>query len=90
MNKQKGRVASAASKENLMHPSYTRSASGAQDRAAVDTTAIIQRIADALRRWLRGDPVDFAEVRAAIEGVLRDEFADTQRTTRDEIRLNDE
>lgn len=56
------------------------------DRANVTATAIILIFATAFRRWFAGEPVCLAEARAEIETVLRDEFVDIARMTRDEIR----
>jgi hypothetical protein len=61
----------------------------ARDRAAVTATAILQIIRRALVAWLDRDHADFAAVRAEIETVLRDEFADVARTTLTEIRHED-
>lgn len=59
-----------------------------RDRAAAAATAIIQIIITALRAWLHGDQSDFAAARAAIETLLRQEFFDIARETRDEIRTD--
>lgn len=59
------------------------------DRAAVVAVTVHQIIVEALRAWLRGDQVDFTATRTAVETLLRDEFGDIARQTRDEIRLND-
>ena len=63
-------------------PNHTR------DRAAIVTTAILRIVQEALRAWLyRGDAA-MPSARAEIEAVLRDEFADVARMTRDEIRID--
>ena len=58
------------------------------DRAAVVATAIMQIVEAALRAVLHdGDDNDEGcTLRAAIEALLRDEFADIARTTLSEIR----
>lgn len=61
----------------------------ARDRAAVVTTAIIQIVVSALRRWNAGDLADLASVRAEIAATLREEFADVEQQVLNEIRLND-
>ena len=60
--------------------------SHAQDRATVVTRVILHIVVTALRPWFAGEPVCLAGVRTEIETVLRDEFSDIQRMTRDEIR----
>jgi hypothetical protein len=62
----------------------------AQDRAAVVTTAILRVVRDALSNWFDHGHADMAGARAAIYGILRDEFADIARTTLNEIRREDE
>ena len=60
-----------------------------RNRAAIVATAVIQVICNALRNWIDGDTHALA-VRAAIEDLLHDEFQDVERTTRSEIRSEDE
>jgi hypothetical protein len=57
----------------------TPTASFAQDRAAITTTTVIQLIEQALLVWFERDDVNLAAARAAIEMLLREEFADVQR-----------
>jgi len=59
------------------------------DRAAIVTTTILHIVQEALRAWLYRHDTDAVSVRAKIEFVLRDEFADVARTTHDEIRIDD-
>ena len=62
----------------------------ARDRAAVVTTAITHIVVTALRSCLYGERPDaFLSARAGIEELLRDEFDEIARKTRDEIRLVD-
>ena len=58
------------------------------DRAARVATAILQAVEGALRAALHGD--DVGAPRAAIEGLLRDEFDDVRNTTLSEILPQDE
>lgn len=58
------------------------------DRATVVTTAILQIVTRAFR--VGGSEADLADVRAEITALLRDEFDDIQRQTRDDIRLRDD
>jgi hypothetical protein len=60
------------------------------DRAAVVTTAIVQIVRGAMLAWLDGKTTKVVGARAAIEALLRDEFADIARTTFNEIRPPDE
>ncbi len=60
------------------------------DRAAATASAVVQIVTNALRRWLVGDNVQLADVRIEIERLLRDEFAEVQQTTFNEIRREDE
>ena len=60
------------------------------DRAAVVTTAVLATICNALRDWIdRGAAAGLADVRAEIEALLREEFADVAHTTIHEIRRED-
>lgn len=61
----------------------------AHDRAAVVTTAIIQIVATALRRWNAGDLAALASVRAEITATLREEFADAEQQILNDTRPND-
>jgi hypothetical protein len=64
--------------------------SHARDRAAVVATAIIHIVVTALRSCLHGEwPDAIAAARAKIEALLREEFDEISRKTRDEIRLVD-
>jgi hypothetical protein len=63
--------------------------SAARDRAAVATTAIMQIVTAALRRWSDGDLTALASVRAEIATTLRDEFADVERQILNDTRIND-
>ena len=58
---------------------------GPQDRAAIATTAIIQIIATALRARFDDPNASLAAVRPEIEAILREEFFENARETRDEI-----
>ena len=60
---------------------------GVRDRAAVVATAVLQELRSVLRCC---GHADFAGARAAIEALLRDEFADVARTTLSEIRCEDD
>jgi hypothetical protein len=66
----------------FLRAAQSRSARHGHDRAAVVTTAIFQIAAD--------ETASDAEKRRAVEALLRDEFFDVQRMTRDEIRLDDD
>jgi hypothetical protein len=61
-------------------------------RAAFVSTTILQIVARKLRAWADGDQPDggLAAARAEIEMLLRDEFYENSRETRDEIRLADD
>lgn len=59
------------------------------DRAAVTTTAILQIVRVVLHAWLDHGRAPVV-ARAAIEDLLRDEFADVANTAVSEIRPNDE
>jgi hypothetical protein len=61
----------------------------ARDRAAVVTTAIIQIVASALRRWNAGDLAALASVRAEIAATLREEFADVEQQILNDTRSDD-
>jgi hypothetical protein len=63
-----------------MHASDNASRGCVQDRASVAATTIIAILGDALRT---------SEIHDQIARVLRDEFADIARMTRDEIRESD-
>ena len=73
-----------------MHSTYRGTALGVQDRAAAVTRAILLIFSTAVHRWFSGQPLGLSAVRAEIEAVLREEFADIARMTRDEIRPMDE
>jgi hypothetical protein len=61
------------------------------DRATVSTTAILRILQDALRaRYCEGDASAISHARLEIEELLRSEFHDIQRETRDGIRPMDE
>ena len=60
-----------------------------RDRAAVTTTAILQIVRKALLAWLDGGQRNMAGTRAEIQTLLRDEFADVARETRNQIRRED-
>jgi hypothetical protein len=62
-----------------------RAARRASDRAAVITTAILAYVEGTLSRVLLDDD---SEPRAAIEAMLRDEFADVVRTAINETCLD--
>jgi hypothetical protein len=59
-----------------------------RDRAAVTSTAVVQIVATALRRWNAGDPTALSAARAAVANYLRDEIADIERAVRNEIRTD--
>ena len=61
-------------------------------RAAIVTTTMLTIVCHALRDWIdRGAAAgSLADVRAEIETLLREEFADVARTTLSEIRREDE
>ena len=58
------------------------------DRAVVVATAIFQIVTHAF--GIGGSEADLAAVRAEVTALLRDEFSDIQRQTRDDIRLRDD
>jgi hypothetical protein len=60
-----------------------------KDRAAVVSTTVIAIVVNALRAWLHGEPVTLTAVRAQIENLLRDEFADIKREAAGERFLSD-
>lgn len=60
-----------------------------KDRAAVVTTTVIAIVVNALGAWLHGEPVTLTDVRAQIEDLLRDEFADIKREAAGERFLAD-
>jgi hypothetical protein len=70
-------------------PIMTAGQSHARDRAAVVTTAVIQVLREAQPAWFDGQDVDIAAVRSEIERILRNEFEEIARQTRDEIALSD-
>ena len=59
------------------------------DRAAVFTTIITNILADALRGWARGSEVSMKDVRAEIESLVREEFADIEAQARNDRKLID-
>jgi hypothetical protein len=59
----------------------------AQDRAARVAQAVIMVFGSAMKRWFAGEPAGLLQARAEIEDVLRTEFDDIARMTRDETRL---
>jgi hypothetical protein len=63
---------------------------GPHDRAAVVSKTVVLIFAEALRAWFRGDRTDFGATGAAIEAILRQEFAEIARQVRDETRLADD
>jgi hypothetical protein len=69
-------------RETPLSPAFAR------DRAAVVTTAVVRVLGDALLNWFHRDGTDLAAARAEVETILRDEFHDIARTTRDEIRTD--
>jgi hypothetical protein len=73
-----------------MQSLYGTPACGAQDRADIVTTQVLQIVTGGLRDWLLGRPVSFTGLRAAVVTLLREEFADVQQTTSNEIRPQDE
>jgi hypothetical protein len=61
-----------------------------KDRAGIVTRAVLQVVARNLHAWADGDPdADIAAVYDEIATLLRDEFRENSRETRDEIRLVD-
>jgi hypothetical protein len=60
-----------------------------RDRAAVVTTAVLAIVVEALRAWLYHGDGSLADARAAIEDILRDEFADIKREVSSEHTLAD-
>ena len=56
------------------------------DRAGVATAAILQIVRMGLLLWIDGGRPDMTSVRAEIQNLLRDEFADVARVTVSEIR----
>lgn len=60
-----------------------------RDRAVVVTTAILQVVRETLIAWLRHDHADTAAMRADIEEILRDEFADAERHAVSDISSTD-
>jgi hypothetical protein len=58
-----------------------------QDRAAVVARAVVL-VFEALLAWFDRDDANLAAARAEVETILRDEFHDIARTTRDEIRTD--
>jgi hypothetical protein len=71
-------------------PAPVRESGFARDRAAIVTGAILQIARQALLRWLYRDGTNMAGARGEIEAILRDEFSDIARETRNEIRRDDE
>ena len=74
----------------LTFPAPAAARVSAQDRAAAVTTPVLAIVCHALRDWIdQDDAADLADVRAEIETLLREEFADVARTTLSEIRRED-
>jgi len=69
-----------------MHPHYIRPPQRAQDRAARLVTAILLILRSAFLRWLTGEAVNFASVRAEIETTVRQELDDAERAVLKEFR----
>jgi hypothetical protein len=67
----------------------TTGRSHARDRAAAVTTAVIQVLRVTLLAWFDCDDADIAATRSEIEMLLRNEFEEIARQTRDEITLAD-
>ena len=60
------------------------------DRSAAVSVTIIAIVTDALRQWLRGDSAaGLGGVRAQVESLLRDEFADIKREAAADRTLSD-
>lgn len=60
------------------------------DRANAVATTIFAMIADGMRQWLHGEPLNPRKIHAAVVATLRDEFADIERTARGERELPDD
>jgi phage baseplate assembly protein W len=73
VNKEVAAVGAAAEEGALlMRPQYGSGPPLLQDDpATVVTPVVIRIVTDALEQWVRGEPIDFAKVRDAVEAVLR-------------------
>jgi hypothetical protein len=86
MKTERPRCERGPGKEKKMHPSHSAPQCSVQDRAAVVATVILAEISRHLQEhWTEY----LRELRDRIAGILRDEFEDTARMTRDEIRLGE-